>query len=149
MPNISPEVLTASLTILGGILIFLIQKFIILTFMQPYQEFKEAKSKLKYLLLLNRHIYTNAFNEGEIKKEFKEIVLQSQKDIRKEWANLYVKYGNLFVRWFAPKQKDMKKVYENLIYISNSPIIRIGQRETNDDPLNRMEKVNYILKVLN
>mgnify|MGYP005854895495 CR=1 FL=1 len=145
---VSPEILTASLTLIGGILIFLIQKFIILLFIQPYQEFKEAKSKLKYLLLLNKNIYTNGFDEGSIKKEFKEKVLDSQTDVRKEWANLYVKYDSIILKWFAPKSDDMKKVYENLIYISNSPIIRTGNRETNDDPVDRNSKIDYIFKVL-
>ena len=70
MAKISPELLTASLTLIGGILIFLIQKVIILFFIQPHQEFKEAKSKIKYLLLLNKNIYTNAFDSKGIKKEF-------------------------------------------------------------------------------
>lgn len=147
---VSPEILTASLTLIGGILIFIIQKFIILLLIEPYKEFKEAKSKIKYLLLLNKNIYTNAFNEDEIKPEFKELVLQSQKDVRKEWANLYVKYENLLVKWFAPKPKDMKKVYENLIYISNSPIIRnANDQDTSDDDLiDRNKGIEYILRVL-
>ena len=145
---ISPEVLTASLTLLGGITIFLIQKFIIILFIQPHQEFKEAKSKLKYLLLLNKNIYTNGFDENEIKPDFKETILESQRDVRKEWANLYVKYDNLILKWCSPKQKDMKKVYENLIYISNSPIIRTNNQSTNDNPIDRNSKIDDIFKVL-
>jgi len=145
---VSPEILTASLTILGGITIFLIQKFVIILFIQPHQEFKEAKSKLKYLLLLNKNIYTNGFDENKIKPEFKETVLESQRDIRKEWANLYVKYDNLILKWFSPKQKEMKKVYEILIYISNSPIIRTNNQKTNDNPIDINSKINDIFKVL-
>jgi len=145
---VSPEILTASLTIFGGITIFLVQKFIIILFIQPHQEFKEAKSKLKYLLLLNKNIYTNGFDENQIKPEFKETVLESQRDVRKEWANLYVKYDNLILKWCSPKQKEMKKVYENLIYISNSPIIRTNNQTTNDNPVDRNSKIDYVFKVL-
>lgn len=148
MVEISPEVLTASLTLIGGIFIFLIQKFVIILFIQPYQEFKEAKSKVKYLLLLNKNIYTSAFNDGEIKDEFKKFVLQSQKDVRREWANLYVKYDGLIVKWFVPKAEDMRGVYDNLIYISNSPIIRNNDRETHDKPVDRNIKIDDIFMVL-
>ena len=145
---VSPEILTASLTLIGGILIFLIQKFIILLFIEPHREFKEARSKLKYLLLLNKNIYTNGFNENEIIPKFKEKVLESQRDVRKEWANLYVKYDNLIFKWCSPKPKDMKKVYENLIYISNAPIIKNNNRDSSDSPVDRNKKIDDILKVL-
>lgn len=150
MPEISPEVLTASLTLIGGILIFIIQKFIIVLLIQPYQEFNDAKLKVKYLLLLNKNIYTNAFDSKGIKKEFEEYVHSSQNDLRKEWANLYVKYGNLIVKWFVPNPKDMKKVYDNLIFISNIPIISYGNnKQTAHDCINVSNKLDYIFGVLN
>ncbi|KKR76658.1 hypothetical protein J4460_08075 [Candidatus Woesearchaeota archaeon] len=147
--TVSPEVLTASLTLIGGVLIFIIQKFIILLFIQPHQEFKEAKSKVKYLLLLNKNIYTNAFDSKGIKKEFEEYVHNSQRELRREWANLYVKYGNLTIRWLVPKCKDMKTVFDNLIFISNISIIGYSNnKQTSHDCVEVNKKIDNIFKVL-
>lgn len=148
MCELSPEFITAILTILMGVLIFIIQNLFIIIFIKPYDEFKEAKSKVKYLLRLNKNIYTNSFDSKETTIEFKEYVQNSQKDLRKEWANLYVKYENLLFKFKLPKSK-MNEIFDNLIYISNVCIVGSSQNKQTPKGCNEIsKKIDSVIELL-
>ena len=147
-PEISNIVLTASLTLIGGIIIFCSQNLFVTLFLKPFDEFKREKGKVKYLLLLNKQIYTNGFESATLQPELKERIITAQFSLRKQWARLFVKYDNLILKCFVPKEEDMAIVYEDLIYISNSPIIIMSPNSSRPDCLTVQEKISHALAIL-
>ncbi len=149
--TISPNFLTAMLTLVGGIVIFVLQKLVIISLIEPYQEFKEAKSKIKYFLRMNRGLYvkhkyaSNLHNNPAIQKFHNEL--------KKIGEELIVKYENLNIltRIFfcksIPQSKIMDNIYTNLIRISNDQIFHLATKTS--EPYKEVnDKIEEILSKL-
>ena len=131
------------LTVISGVLVFILGQLFIEYFLKPIQEYKQLRAKISYSLTYYADLYMNP--------------IESNKDIEKRWDNGSQKmrelsaevrstielrpFGNIFI----PKKKKLVKVAENLMGISYGFFITQG---LNKEKLNN-EYRNQIYKLLN
>jgi hypothetical protein len=151
MEEIFKIVLTSAFTIIGAVLIFSITKILELVYIKPFFNFKDKLVKTNTNLNFHKNILTNAFNRGEINDVFFEKIMKAQETVRADWASLKSAHA-ITPKLFKNRKKvfsseEMKKIEENLLYLSNAPIIRSNQMQRPDDCVERLEKVNEIEKI--
>jgi len=145
MEEIFKIVLGFVLTIIGAVLIF-----IIINYIKHFSNFKEKLIKTNTNLNFNRNILTNAFNREEINDDFVKEIMKAQETVRADWASLKSAHAvtpKLFLKNKVFSSDEMKKIEENLLYLSNAPIIRSNQMQRPDDCVERLEKVKEIEKI--
>jgi hypothetical protein len=109
--------LTSSITLIGGIIIFIIQKLIIILCIKPWQEFNEAKNRLKLFLLYNKGFFINYVKD--IKNiEKVNYTIKIQEEFRRHFFNLYVKYDNICNKKYYKKINFCLKKCNELNYIN-------------------------------
>lgn len=151
MDEIFKIVLTSALTIIGAVIIFSITKIVELFYIKPFFNFKDKLVKTNTNLNFYRDILTNAFNREEINDDFVKEIKKAQETVRADWASLKSAHA-ITPKLFKKLNKvfsseEMKKIEENLLYLSNAPIIRSNQKQRPDDCVERLEKVNEIEKI--
>lgn len=138
-------------TVIGAVVIFIITLILKLVYIDPFSNFKEKLIKTNTNLNFNRNILTNAFNREEINDDFVKKIKKAQETVRADWASLKSAHA-ITPKLFKKGNKvfsseEMKKIEENLLYLSNAPIIRSNQKQRPDDCVERLEKVNEIEKI--
>jgi len=153
MDNITISIITASLTIIGAVTIFLITKIIEELYLKPYIKFKENLIEAKTFINFNKNILTNHFWEEEVSTEFQQRVKDIKKKVREIWSKLDSSYENcfrIFLKNKIPNKEEMAKLNGNLIYFSNASIIGNKKSEgITPEVLNRNNMVKECEKVIN
>jgi hypothetical protein len=137
-------------TVIGAVVIFIITLILKLVYIDPFSNFKDKLVKRNTNLNFNRNILTNAFNREEINDDFVKKIMKAQETVRADWASLKSAHAVAFKFFLKHKvfsSEEMKKIEENLLYLSNAPIIRSNQKQRPDDCVERLEKVNEIEKI--
>jgi uncharacterized membrane protein len=145
MGEINQSLLTASLTIIGAILILIITK-IIEKYIEKRNLFENALLEILSLLNMYSNIYTNGLNDSEISENFRKKIKESQEKARKSWVKLHSAYyackNKKFIKTIP--EKKFEELSKFLIYLSNAPIIKYKNQELNDNIPERIEKFNKI-----
>lgn len=152
MGELATSIITASLTIIGATVIFVFTKIIEEFYLKPYIKLKRILAGIRYTLNKYSNIYTNLFEEKEMKETFKEEVILSQSEARELWARLDISY-DLCPRVFSkkiPNTEEINEIKTLLIYLSNAPIIRYPHiNEMVGELTSRIERIRNASKILN
>ena len=154
MEELILAILTASLTIIGAVIIFIIKKIIEEYYINPYSNLKKNLIELKIFLNFNSNILTNKFYNKEILDEFRKNILNIQKELRKIWSKLNVDYDicpKRILLWKIniPSNEEMAKIETTLIYLSNIPLIKYEFiKEDGDNILERIKRFDEIVKII-
>ncbi|MEK6942490.1 MAG: hypothetical protein AABX00_00305 [Nanoarchaeota archaeon] len=150
------EFLTASLTIIGGVVVYITGELLNQFMIKPYYKFKESLNKLQTELMFRKSILTNMFIKEVISNEFFKEVIDIQKNLRKIWAHLNIEYKYLHKKRFflmrknIPTIEEMETILSNMLILSNSMIVIFQNLlpEQKNDSLERSRKVEEILSIL-
>ena len=122
MKEIILEVITNEmfLTVISGVLVFVISQYILELIITPYKQYKSLKQKIIYMLTMYSCYYCNPYNLLNEKynvrshNEYDE----ASKEFRKLGSDLAGYLGTVpKFRW--KKRKKLKIILDNLISISN------------------------------
>lgn len=108
------------LTIISGVIVFVISQFVMDFIIKPIKEYKSLKYKVLYTLTLYCNFYTNPYNSNHEEKNIrtKEEYAAVSSEIRKTGAEVAAFLGN--VPWYLPlTRKKLNVVMHDLIGISN------------------------------
>ncbi len=146
--------LQGSITVLVGIITFLITLVVERFYIAPYYDFKKELISIRINLLFYNNILTNFFERGEINDKFFDKIMTAQEKMREHWAKISTKYYNTNKNLFRilkkiPSKDEMKKIEECLIYLQNSRIVHLKRMPDNDNCLERNEKLNKTLEIIN
>ena len=137
-------------TVIGAVVIFIITLILKLVYIDPFSNFKEKLIKTNTDLNFYRNILTNAFNREEINDDFVKEIKKAQETVRADWASLKSAHAVAFKFFLKNKvfsSEEMKKIEENLLYLSNAPIIRSNQMQRPDDSVERYDKIKEIEEI--
>ncbi|MFH1224872.1 MAG: hypothetical protein V1676_03635 [Candidatus Diapherotrites archaeon] len=155
MSDLAFAILSAVLTIFGALIIFLLKDAVENLFIFPKRNFKKSLAKTKASLLFYKNILTNEFKRSEINDAFFEKILQCQKELRENWAEISVTYPlvqKIPVISREPSDDQIKKIQENLLSLSNSTLVYLEETTSNsklDGCESRRKKVDEILSIIN
>ena len=124
--------------------------FSIKNYIKPFSNFKDKLIKTNTDLNFNRNILTNAFNREDINDDFVKEIMKAQETVRADWASLKSAHAVAFKSSLKHKvfsSEEMQKIKENLLYLSNAPIIRSNQKQRPDDCVERYDKINEIEEI--
>lgn len=133
MSDLERIILTATATLIGGVILFVLGEFIKLAVLIPSQRLKEhiqiALSKLDF----HCNMLTNYFSANPSEEEWK-IIYEIKKDLRSAATELKSSYSLL--PWKTPLAKiklipppgNIDTAYRGLIYLHNS-ILYTGRRD--------------------
>lgn len=119
-------------------------------YLQPYFRFKDKLIIIKTNLLFNKNILTDAFHRGSINKIFINEILKIKSSIRKDWAELMSFYSRS-IEYKVPSKNEIKKIGENLLFISNSSLIFEAdnkQISVTQECLERDKKIEEIIEII-
>ena len=158
MGDILTIFLTASLTLIGGIIILMLEKISEKFYIEPYHKFKSKLVETKVTLYLYDNIYTNFFELENTNEIFLEKIKNAQELLRQHWAEVLVFYkriiDNSLIMFFCkkkvPSQKEMEKIATNLIFVYNSPLVwsTKWKADIKNNSLERNNKLNETIELL-
>ena len=115
--SIDKDLLNMLLTVISGVLVFVLGQLFNEYFLKPIQEYKQLRAKISYSLTYYADLYMNP--------------IEFNKDIENRWKNGSQKmrelsaevratielrpFGNIFI----PKKKKLRKVADSIMGISN------------------------------
>jgi hypothetical protein len=150
--------LTASLTLIGGIILLLLEKIVVLFYISPFWKFKKKLIKTKVTLYLYNNIFTNFFELEKTNEIFLQKIKDSQELLRNHWAELLVDYNqiinnpllNFFCKRKIPTKEEMEIIAKNLIFVYNSPLVwsKSWKTEIKNNSLERNKKLEEIIIIL-
>lgn len=116
--------LTAIITTFLGILATLFTKY----FIDPYFRFKDKLIQIESYVKLGEYILTSSWHTSEIgREEFKQYILNIQRGMRKEIADLNTFYNHIpcciFSKVKLPSKKEMKELESQFYGLANASII--------------------------
>ncbi|MFT4283152.1 MAG: hypothetical protein ACMXX6_01875 [Candidatus Woesearchaeota archaeon] len=142
--------LQALITVFIGLILYILTKLVERQFIN-YNKFKEELINTKTNLNFYSNILTNRFTKEETTKSFQKYVIDTQKEIRKNWAKLEARYTlvnkTLFKKHILTK-KELETLLENLIYLSNRRIIVYNNNQV-DDVSDSIKRYDNTLKIIN
>ncbi|MBP7766924.1 hypothetical protein KA068_00160 [Candidatus Saccharibacteria bacterium] len=155
MSDLLQIVFTASLTILGGIILFIFGEFAKVLVVQPLQKYNEQVQLIRDRLDFYANRVTNYFSEDPNDEEWK-LIQQINADFRSAATQLSSKYAGitrrkLLIRFkIIPPPENIEEAYRNLMLLSNNlPRRRRDDRDTEVNPImvnhDAMEKVKAAL----
>ena len=131
------EFLTAGLTIIGGIIIFIIGESINQFMIKPVVSLKEEIGRVAYCLVYYADIYANP----NIKNDT--LIREASKELRARASELSAKsnaVSKIVLRLIClPKEEDMRRASSNLLFLSNS--LFTGEPKENVDRRKRIEEL--------
>lgn len=156
MTILEEAIITASITILGGILIFLITKLIEKRFIEPYYKYKEGLITIKIDLLFYKNILTNSFTASSVNSEFAIFIRNALKDLRRHWARISTYYYNIHSKKIfskrLPTYEENKKIESTLLVFSNSLDLILRSNNVKNDISNecikRNEEIEKTIKLI-
>lgn len=138
------EFLTAGLTIIGGITIFVIGQLVSQFLIKPIISLKEEIGKITYALMYYSNVYTNP----SIDPDKINIYMEVSKELRNRACELRAKYcavSSLALLLFRqPKKEDMAEASNRLIFLHNS--LMGGDAVENKKVSNEIEELLKIVK---
>ena len=127
---------TTFLTIISGVLVFILSQWFVEYIIKPLQEYKKIKSQIAYDLVYFSNIYHNPCG---LRKELYE---EASKELRKDAAQIMA-FSIKKPFDFLPTAKNMQEISNRLIGLSNSMDIL---EFTKEDIKSIIENENYIKK---
>lgn len=138
------EFLTAGLTIIGGIIIFVIGQLINQFFIKPIISLKEEIGRIAYALIYYSNIYTSPTKNPYDRDKY----METAKELRNRASELRAKYtavSSFALRFFRqPKKEHMALATNKLIFLHNS--LFEGDARENDKVSNKIEDLLKIVK---
>ena len=131
------------ITILSGVIVFVLGQIILKLFVEPWQRQRECIAKISNSLLVHANVYSNP-GVGE-----RDEILIISKDIRKLAAEFIASCNRIpFYQYLSktkifPSIEIVKTVQKNLIGLSNS--LYKGDAIHNND---RAEEIKKLLKII-
>jgi len=122
MNDWSLALLTAALTLLGGIVIFSITRLLDLKYFTPYYGLKGKLALIKAELLFSQNILTNKTDGPILAPKIFELATVAQTNIRKHWSELMPVYQSARIFPLTrkiPTEKEIDQLQKNLLYLSN------------------------------
>lgn len=153
MSDLFQITLTATFTILGGIVLFIFGEFVKVLVVSPLQKYLEQVQLIRDRLDFYSNRVTNYFSDKPDEDEWK-LIQQINADFRSASTQLGSKYAgitgrNLLIRLkVIPSPENIEEACRGLIFLSNN-LPRKGRddRDPKYDPI--MQNHDAILKVLN
>lgn len=139
---ISEEFLGMIITVVSGVLVFVICQLFIEYFLKPIQDYKKLRAKISYTLTYYADLYMNPIKSENDKDKFWECGSQNMRELSAEVRSFIElrPFGNIFI----PKKKKLVDVAENLMGLSNN---FFNNQNTDIYRLNN-EYQNQIYKIL-
>ena len=139
---------TTFLTVLSGVIVFVLSEFVMEYVINPKRKFKELKERIAYILAMYCCYYTNPYRFDK-KIHVRDIseYTEASKEVRKIGAELSGYIGNIpVIRWH--KRKQLLEVRDCLIGLSNSFYLYSGEGLDTINNSKQLEKrIKDILKI--
>ena len=104
------------ITVIGGVLVFILGQLFNEYFLKPIQEYKKIRAKVAYSLTLYANLYMNPVHPDHRNPEYDNAILETRKLAAEIDAFIELRpSGNLFI----PKKSNLKSASRSLIGISN------------------------------
>lgn len=132
------EFLTAGLTIIGGVIVYVTGELLNQFKIKPLVELKEEIGRVASSLVYYAYIYTNPNVVG------KERQLEASHELRLRASELSAKANNIserVLKWNKLSKENLKKASEGLIFLSNALF--------SGEPLENQKKRQEIESLLN
>lgn len=121
-------ILTAAITLIGGIILFIFQHIIIEIFIKPIQKQKEVIENIAISLIHFSNLYTSPVQYGSLPSDnpIRKKYMDAANKVRELAALLKVKSENILlydkwniIKYVLPKQ-NVEQAFEGLIHLANS-----------------------------
>lgn len=139
MSELEKIFLTSGLTIIGGVIVFVVGQLVNEYFIKPYFRYKSVISEIDEELTFYSNIYGNA---GQFCIDHKDICLPASDRLRRLACDFSSSFYQLILcKNITASEKD--KVMGNLIFLSNS----LWRQDNIEHNLNKSEEIRKILKL--
>lgn len=142
-------VLTAAVTLIGGVLLLIFTESVRLFVIQPLKAYRDHVELILDRLDFHANYMTNFFSETPDKEE-REKIQEIQKDFRSAATQLNAKYASISMKWllvklgWIPSKKDKEEIHGKLIFLSNNFPKASRTRDTNDPIANNDRAIEFI-----
>lgn len=137
--------LTCLLTVVSGVIVFILGQYLLSVWIQPLQEYKKIRSKIAYCLTYYAQYYSNVKTVSDQDQEYN----AGSDEIRKlasELRGFAEKTG--FIHWGIPKKEELYEASKMLIGLSNSfYAAKDCEQRTIDYNLDSVKRIKEILKM--
>jgi len=150
-------ILTSSLTVVGGLIIFFISQLILKYIIEPLSDYRKLRSQISIQLIYYANIYSNLYEYNEENSNNEKLVkrLEEVSDTFRRLASELIGVSNIIpahlffsVLGILPNRKKIMKASSSLIGLSNS-LWKYGNN-TEDRPIEyNMQRRNEIIQLLN
>lgn len=151
MPELLQLLLTAAVTLIGGVLLFIFGEFAKVLIVQPLQKYMEHIQLIRDRLDFYSNQVTNYFSEKPDKEEW-ELIQTINADFRSAATQLGARYAGIAQRGFLiklrviPTPQNIHEAYGGLIFLSNNlPRRRHDDRDSKHNPI--MLNLDAIAKI--
>ncbi|HRY59996.1 MAG TPA: hypothetical protein P5096_01300 [Patescibacteria group bacterium] len=152
MIEIEKIVLTSSLTIIGGIVVYVVGLIINEFYIKPYIEYKKAIGEIDEEMMFFSNVYTNPIMP--ITTPFgNEEVISFYKHASKQLRRVASKFSSVYKAARCKKlfkiinEGDKNKVIGNLISLSNSLFYSVGDRHITTQNHDKAVEIRKILNI--
>jgi hypothetical protein len=114
------EYLTASITILGGFIVFVLGQIVVKFFIEPIHEQSKTIGEIAYSLIFYANLYSNPGNSFPDERKEAEEKLRSLASLLISRTHIIKPYGLFEEIKIVPKRNSITEASKNLILLSNS-----------------------------
>lgn len=121
MNDIDKILLTSSLTVLGGVIVFVVGQILSKTIIEPIHDIKKTIGELDFVLVFHAPAIHTPIGKREDEDKAQEALRKIASDLRSKLrvVPLY-RFWSIFSCCALPKQKDLLAAATHLIGLSNS-----------------------------
>lgn len=146
-------IISIIVTVVSGVLVFIVGQILTSVWLKPLQEYKEIKRKISYQLVFYANVYSNPIDLAKYKDSNSDAVLNYKsvsEELRKSASELagFIEILS-FIKIGIPKKKNLHNAYKNMIGLSNSLFLPYNCICDNEERRNIDEYVKNIKNALN
>lgn len=112
------------ITVVSGVIVFVICQYLVIVLLQPIQRYKELKEKVSFYLVKYANMYSNPINRDDRYEVVLESEYKEAKNKMRELASEIRGYIEIMptLRLGIPPKKNLQEASSKLIFISNNMI---------------------------
>ena len=140
-------VLPMLITILSGVLVYMLGELLNTIWLNPLQEYKNIKSNIAKKLVFYANVYSNVSNLENSNTEWGKLQLKASDELR--WLASELEGFIQTLSWIKigiPKKANLKKVVGLLILLSNS-MFDSNQFHQNKENRNVVSQIRHLMKI--
>jgi len=147
--NLSEIILTSLLTVVSGVIVYIVGEILHTTWIKPLQEYKEIKSKIVTLLTFYARDYVNIVDTDKDSEKRKEEQDKVSEELRMLSSQLlgFIEQTSWF-RIGIPSNNELLKASQELMGLSNSLFAPHKQKPSQEQAQFNRERVDEIYSLL-